>query len=305
MLKVYAVVVTYNGQEWLDRCLGSLSQSKLQVHILVVDNASIDGTPDYIEQHFPEIELVRSTKNLGFGRGNNIGLKKALAQGAEYVFLLNQDAWIEPDTLEKLIQVQKENPQYGILSPVHLEGSGDKLEYHFSTYVSPGYCRSFSSDAYLGQLKNLYETRFVNAACWLMDSEVLKVTGVFDPLFSHYGEDEDLVNRLKFFNFKIGVVPQAIVYHDISYKSWEQLFWNKERQKIFAFIQLKDINTTLRSALLLYCKRQLDASSTSFLTRQFRKSFYYLKIMMIVLPHLPKIIVARKISKQKAAFIYD
>src|SRR5690554_4518907 len=125
------IIVTYNGMPWIKKCLDSCRQYP----VIIVDNASTDETISYIENNFPEIQLFPQPKNLGFGQANNLGIKYALAQGAEYVFLLNQDAYLHTECIETLIAVHKQNPEYGILSPIHLNGKGDRLDQNFSNYV--------------------------------------------------------------------------------------------------------------------------------------------------------------------------
>ena len=99
-MTIFAIIVTHNGMRWADRCFGSLRTSTLPVSTIVIDNASTDGIADHLESHFPEVELIKSTENLGFAKANNIGILKAYNAGADFVMLLNQDAWIEPNTLE-------------------------------------------------------------------------------------------------------------------------------------------------------------------------------------------------------------
>ena len=94
-MKIFAIVVTYNGMRWYDRCFGSLRNSDMPVETIVIDNASTDETVSYIKEHFHEVCLIESKENLGFAKANNIGIKRALDNGADYVFLLNQDAWVE------------------------------------------------------------------------------------------------------------------------------------------------------------------------------------------------------------------
>ena len=97
-MKIFAIVITYNGQKWYDRCFGSLSASETPVEIVVVDNASSDDTVGFIKERFPGVHLIESKENLGFAKANNIGIRYALDNDADFVFLLNQDAWIEKDT---------------------------------------------------------------------------------------------------------------------------------------------------------------------------------------------------------------
>ena len=166
--KCCVVIVTYNAMQWADKCIKSVLSSSIPVRIIVIDNDSHDGTAEYIHKIYPEVDLISSPINLGFGAGNNLGFRKALEDEYEYIFLLNQDAWVEQNTLELLIDSINENREFGVLSPVHLEANGKKMEYHFSTYVSPDACGSFLSDSFLGVLKSIYKVDFINAAAWLM-----------------------------------------------------------------------------------------------------------------------------------------
>ena len=126
-LKVFVVIVTYKGKQWYDRCFASLRESTIPVQTIVVDNASEDGSVEYIREKYPEVILMENRENLGFGRANNMGMRYALDHDCDYVFLLNQDTWIEPDAIEKLVRVHSEHPEYGILSPLHIAPDGSRL----------------------------------------------------------------------------------------------------------------------------------------------------------------------------------
>ena len=122
-MKILTIIVTYNGLRWYERCLGSLQSSTIPVDVMVVDNASQDGSADWIAEHYPEINLIRSDKNLGFGQANNIGMRYALDNGYDYVFLLNQDAWLHTnDCIERLVQAAENHPEYMIMSALWLYG---------------------------------------------------------------------------------------------------------------------------------------------------------------------------------------
>lgn len=135
--KVFVVVVTYNGLKWVDSCFSSLRNSTIPLQTIVVDNGSTDDTLKLVEKNFPEVHIVKTGKNLGFGKANNVGMEIAYQQGADYVFLLNQDAWIEPDAVEALVAAHRKYPAYGIISPIHMNGAGDALDYGFSNYIAP------------------------------------------------------------------------------------------------------------------------------------------------------------------------
>lgn len=209
------VVVTYNGMHWIDRCFGSLRNSTLAVDVVVVDNGSTDGTQAHIRQGYPEVLLIPSTTNLGFGQANNKGMRWALDQGADHVFLLNQDAWVLPDTVVRLVKAAADHPEYGIISPLHLNGSGDAFDTNFAHWIEPDGCPGLQDDLAAQQIVDrVYDIRFVNAAAWLVTGHCLRTVGGFDPSFFHYTEDNNYVDRVHYHGLKVGVLPTAVIHHD-------------------------------------------------------------------------------------------
>ena len=214
-MKIIAIVVTYNGAQWVDRCLGSLRDSLLPVDTVVVDNGSNDGTVEAMATRFLEVEMVRSERNLGFGKANNIGLRMAIDRGVGHAFLLNQDAWVLPDTVGQLVAACDRSTDFGIISPLHLNGAGDALDRYFAECIVPVKCLGLFSDLALGKvLDRPYPADFVNAAGWLVTRHCLLTLGGFAPCFFHYGEDENYVSRLRYHGMRIGVLPGARIHHD-------------------------------------------------------------------------------------------
>jgi GT2 family glycosyltransferase len=210
-MDVFIIIVTYNAMPWIKQCLNSCAG----YNVLVVDNASSDGTLGYIQEQYPNVHVMSQQKNLGFGSANNRGIDYALEKGAKAVFLLNQDAYLEKGCVEALLKVFVDHPEYGILSPIHLNGSGERLDRSFSHCLAFDYSPDFYSDFVLQKpLKQIYKTPFINAAGWLLTKEILNAVGGFDPLFFHYGEDENYCQRALYHGFKIGVVPTAFMKHD-------------------------------------------------------------------------------------------
>ena len=134
-MRVLVIVVTFNGLKWLERCLGSVRASEVPADLYVWDNDSTDGSPDFVRGHFPEAKLVRSADNLGFAEGNNMGLRHALEKGYDYVYLLNQDAWIEPSTLGTLIAAHRAHPGFAVLSPLQMTDGFEALDRQFGLLV--------------------------------------------------------------------------------------------------------------------------------------------------------------------------
>ncbi len=219
---VCIIIVSYNFEPWINHCLPSARASTLPATIVVVDNASGDATCRIIRDDYPDVLLMETGENLGFGRANNIGIDYAMAEEFDYVFLLNQDAWIEPDTLRNLVMAAEENREYGILSPVHLNGRGDDTDFGFSEYTG------IQNREEAQQLPaEVTEYAFINAAMWLIPLAVLRDVGSFAPLFTHYGEDRNLVLRIQKRGYRLGLVKSAYGYHDREARpvSREQYFY--------------------------------------------------------------------------------
>jgi GT2 family glycosyltransferase len=214
-MNIFIIVATYNGEAWIRKCLDSLIGSTIAVKIIIIDNHSIDQTLNIINTYYnhPNIKLVKNSQNIGFGRANNIGLKLALQERADFIFLINQDAWIESNTIEKLVEIHKQNPEYGIISPIHLNREKTNFEAGFFSFIA-NKDRLLLDSLLTKKYLNVYQVDFVNAAIWCISKECLFRVGGFDPLFPHYGEDSDYVNRVIFHNFKIGICPHCFAVHD-------------------------------------------------------------------------------------------
>jgi len=219
--KILTIIVTYNGMKWAERCFSSLEASTSRPDIYVVDNGSTDGTVEYIKTHFPSVTLVENSSNMGFGQANNIGLQYALDNGYDYIYLMNQDAWVKPDTLSRMTELMDAHPDYGILSPMQLESNEQRMDGNFASLTLGRYQFSpdFLNDLYFHHVDNVYEVSFVMASHWMLSSSCLKKTGGFSPTFYHYGEDENYIQRIHIHNFKAGITPNVTAVHDRQYRS--------------------------------------------------------------------------------------
>lgn len=210
-MRIFSIVVTYNGEKWIEKNLDSLGRSQVKVYSIVADNASEDNTVRIIKEKYPESYLIESKENLGFGQVSNIAIQYALSQGADYILLLNQDVMIDSLMLDTMLTLLHSYPEFGIVSPLHLDYEGTRVDQFFLNYI--GENSQLISDAFLGKLQGIYELTFVNAAAWLLSRQLLEEVGGFDPLFFMYGEDSDFCRRTRFHGYKIGVVPTAFAYH--------------------------------------------------------------------------------------------
>ena len=242
MKSIHCVIVLYNGEEWLEKCLGSLIASSVPLNVIVVDNKSADQSVTKVKKLFPTVDLIENENNVGFGMANNIGIARALEQGADYVFLLNQDAWIEPDTISFLLETAACSPGFGIISPIHLNASGTALDRNFARCIIPSKCAGLYSDQWCGQLrKTAYEAEFVNAAAWLISRACLEKVGGFCPAFFMYGEDDNFVQRARFHGFKLGVSAASYIRHD-RYDRKENKFFADRRANAIRELRVRLCN---------------------------------------------------------------
>ncbi|MDN3595041.1 glycosyltransferase family 2 protein [Zunongwangia endophytica] len=268
------IVVTYNGLKWIDECL----QSCGDFPVVVVDNNSSDNTKDFIKTNYPNVHLIEQNKNLGFGQANNIGIEYAINHGADYVFLLNQDAYLIEDCLGKLIKIIQDKLEYGILSPFHYTKSFTGLDANFSMFMSRyNISRDYIFDANENKIKDIYSIPFVNAAGWLIPKRTLKKVGYFDSLFFHYGEDRNYCQRVLYHNMKIGIVPNAKMIHDREFREVKPVLKYSddyyEEYIRYSKVEWADINLkNFDSKFSLHLKQIRRSYFKSFFKFKFRKA---------------------------------
>lgn len=232
-MKILVIVVTYNGLKWLDRCLGSVRASEVPADLYVWDNDSVDGSADFVAAHFPEAKLTRSADNLGFAEPNNMGMRYALEKGYDYVYLLNQDAWLEPSTLGTLVSFSEAYPEYGVLSPMQMTDGFKALDKQFGKIAPEG--------------------KRIMAAHWLVPCRVLEKVGVFSELFPIYGNDDNWCDRARYHGYKIGVVPEARAVHDRAYREEPKEKVIYRNYYMGSLVRLCDINRPLWERFLYVC----------------------------------------------------
>jgi GT2 family glycosyltransferase len=282
---VFTIVVTYNGMSWIRNCLESLVLSQAPSAIIVVDNNSVDPTVDFISTNYPGINLIRLQKNIGFGQANNIGIEYARKKGAEYFFLLNQDAWIEHNTIKSLHDSIKRNKNLGILSPLHVNGNGTDLDIYFRKYLQQSKLEDFFRSSLLKKKspQGIIKTRFVNAAAWMISRECIEKTGTFDPVFHHYGEDENYAQRVLYNKFEIGIDLHSKIFHDREQRLLDSLNKADSPQKEWIQYLVNSCNINRSGYLVYICKqlmRYVFRAVTHFISldlKMFRLDLYMIK----------------------------
>jgi len=214
--KLYVVIPNWNGAERIRACLDLLTAQTQDHQVVVVDNGSVDESVKIIETAYPDVLLIKHSKNEGFAGGVNAGIKLAIEQGGKYVALLNNDAMADKDWLKRLVGFLEENPKAGIATSKIL-GSGkphlDSTGEDYSIWGLP-YPRGRGE----GEIDKYDKDTWVFGASGgasLYRVKMLEQIGLFDNDFFAYYEDVDLSFRAQLAGWKVGFVPKAVVYHEI------------------------------------------------------------------------------------------
>lgn len=302
--KIYCIIVTYNAQNWINKCLNSVLNSTVACTIVVIDNQSSDRTSEIIQSQYPQVKFIQNTENAGFGKANNMGIRLAYDEGADYFFLLNQDAWVEPSTMGILAEKIKQHPEYGILSPLQYYNA-ENLDRKFKSYLK-GMREEAINRLTQQERDTIIPVRFVNAALWMMSRKCIETVGLFAPIFDHYGEDQNYAHRCKFHHLKLGVYLDAVGYHE------REQYHSHSKHIPLKKLLNRDKHFCL--SILLNLKHSYTRQWLFFIFTNLREFFKYLlllqykKIAVILhrinfLGRISELKQQRKIMESKAAFM--
>jgi len=217
--RVAVVVLNWNGCEDTLACLASVSLVCYRpLDVILVDNGSTDGSVEAVRASFPGVTVLETGENLGFAEGNNVGLRHALALGADYVLLLNNDTEVAPDFLSVLVDAVEATPQAGVAGPTIYYFDRPKTIWSAGGAIDwrRGNSRMMGLDEVdEGQYDTVREVDFVTGCALLARREVLEGAGMLDSRFFMYYEETEWCVRAARAGYKILYVPQAHVWHKI------------------------------------------------------------------------------------------
>ncbi|NLP58170.1 glycosyltransferase family 2 protein [Lutibacter sp. B1] len=299
--KIFIIIVSFNAKEWIVKCINSIITSSIHCEIVLVDNCSSDETLQVVA-NYTNLTVLPQSNNLGFGAASNIGISFALKNNADYVFLLNQDAYLESNTIDKLIKVHKTNHEFGIISPIHLNGDGTKLDKNFANYSKENNELLFDAIK-CNFTKSIYHVPFVNAAAWLLPRNTIETIGGFDPIFFHYGEDDNYCQRAKYHNIKVGIVPNSFIYHDRENRA-NSMIVNKSKissdnyYERFLKIKWGNINNINIDNEIEKKNKALKKSILKLVLKlKFKKAQIIFRELKLVKKILPEILKSRKLNE--------
>ncbi len=232
MNKIGIIILSFNVKDDLLDCLQSLQEltiSNDQVMTIVVDNHSIDDSAALVKKSFPKIKLIENSENIGFSAANNLGIKYALENGADYIFLLNPDTLVSKNLISELVEAMSKDSQVGVLSPKIYFAPG--FEFHKDKYQKKDLGKVFwyaggivdwknvlpshrgVDEIDHGQYDTIEETDFVSGCAMFIRKDVFKKIGFLDERYFLYFEDLDFCQRAKKKGLKVVYVPTQAVWH--------------------------------------------------------------------------------------------
>jgi len=217
--EISIIIVNYNSGKYLFETISSIYNSppSPKFEIIVVDNNSSDSSLDKVIEEFPGIRLIELEKNVGFACANNIGAETAVG---EYFLILNNDTEVESGSINTLLNEIKNNPSYGIVSPLLLyEDSSPQLNYgNDPGIISEFITKYFSKIFFRIRIKFGIETfeknvDWISGACFMISSELYRKLEGFDENFFLYYEDSDLGKRIRALGLKNHVTSKSRIVH--------------------------------------------------------------------------------------------
>ena len=223
---VSVIIVSWNARDYLCQCLESLSDKvcAYPMEIIVVDNASTDGSPESVEKHFPQVQLIRNAANFGFAKANNIGFAQSRGR---YLAFINSDVKVLKDCLTHLVNFCEHRPEVALVGP-RVIGRDGKLQRTCRGFPTVWniFCRAMALDIIFPRTKlfaghtlsywsqeTLESVDILGGCFWLARREALVQVGLLDESFFMYGEDMDWCKRFWKEGWKLFFVPTAEAIH--------------------------------------------------------------------------------------------
>lgn len=294
MMDLSVIIVSWNAKAFLIKCLQSVMQETAQyeTEIIVVDNASTDGSVELVQERFPTVKLIRNDANLGFAKANNIGIKQS---SGKYICLINSDIEVLEDCFSKMIAYMKQNPEVGILGPQILDVNKNiqRSTMGFPT-VWNTFCRALALDTLFPKSRlcsgylmtfcshnTISEVDILNGCFWMVRREALKQVGLLDERFFIYAEDKDWCKRFWDAGWKVVYFPHAQAIHYGGASSSQSpirfyiemhranlQYWKKHHGRLaqIGFLVIMGLHHIIRllGELVLYIIKPEKRPSTSF-----------------------------------------
>jgi GT2 family glycosyltransferase len=239
-VKASIIIVTFNQKKYVTSCIESILKQNFSHEVIVVDNHSNDGTVQLIKEKFPEIKIIETPMNRGYGSGNNLGVKHAKG---EYIVILNPDTIVEKDWLKELVEPLESGSRL-ITTPKILLYDGSKINTcgNINHFTGLTFTRGLNEDPDEYNTQE-YVSGF-SGCCFAIRKKYFEELGGFDENFFIYNEDSDLSWRAHLKGYRILYIPKSIVRHDYKLSAPPKKIYHLEKNRYLIlrkYLSMKDI----------------------------------------------------------------
>ncbi len=305
------VVLNYNGRRYLAACLNALLAQEVAggFEVLLVDNASEDGSPEYVRANFPNVRVIDTPVNLGFAGGNNVGIEQARGQ---HVVLLNNDTRVHPGWLEALLRTAESAPDIGaVTSKLVYMARPHTIQNAGSLILTDGSGGDRGTGERDGGQYDKREEVFAACGCAaLLTRRMLDDVGLLDTTFFAYYEDTDLSWRMRLRGWRIVYEPGAVVEHVHSGTSgeWSPFFtFHVDRNRLFMILKNAPVIFALQAfsgygtlaakgaarAIIRRRRRPRSAHSEPSGPSPVSRARIHVRVAGSLLAHMPEMLVKR------------
>jgi len=226
-IKLSIIIVNYNTRVILDECIGSIFKKPFHgnFEVIVVDNASKDGSLELVQKKYPQVKTIKNEENLGFAKANNVGIK--ISRGS-YVLLLNSGTEVLGGSLDEMFNYMKDNPSVGIAGPKLVGANGNiiQMSWGWSPTILKEVLQKTFTPEHIFKYKflqlmvkflerKMQEVELVSGACMFIRREVLDTVGLLDENLFLYFEEPDFCMRVRRSGWKVIFLPSAEIMHKL------------------------------------------------------------------------------------------
>lgn len=213
---VITVILNTNRRDDTLEVLASLEESTYNNHsVIVLDNASTDGSVDAIQKKYPHVEIIGLTQNLGYAGNNNVGIEIAIAKGADWVFVLNEDTILAEDCLKRLVEIGESDSSIGIVGPLVYHHSEPDVIQSAGGSLGPNWQSQHlgQNERDIGQFQYPQDVEWISGCAIMVRRTAIERVGALDARFFYYWEETEWCLRTRRDGWRVVFVPQAKLWH--------------------------------------------------------------------------------------------
>jgi GT2 family glycosyltransferase len=210
------VVLNFNRREDTLKCLSSVKQNTYNNYkVILLDNNSTDGSIQAVRSTYPEVQIIELNENRGYAGNNNVGIKAALEEGADWVFVLNEDTILDPECLSNMVITAESDPQIGILGPMVYHHDEPDVIQSAGGMLGPNWesIHLAKNELDVGQFDRSHPVEWISGCAIMVRRAAIEQDGMIDERFFYYWEETEWCLRIGKAGWRIVHVPQAKIWH--------------------------------------------------------------------------------------------